>query len=170
MRDFNHKLLRIVTKLLLFQHISWPLYHSPEDFVPTPFLFYLSKYGDLAATIAAVLLDKEARSVALDANPFKGSLREPLIKVMALMRGLELQLAEGQPIVKLHDLDVKIGMMAHCFRTVFGYFLPEYKSNGRPGEASLVSPETMLVDMPKTGELSFDKCSWVTPNSKESKI
>jgi hypothetical protein len=108
------------------------------------------KYGDLAATIAAVLLDKEARSVAFDANPFKGSLREPLLRLMALMRGMELQLAEGQPIVKLYDLDVKIGMMAHCFRTVFGYFLPEYKSNGRPGEASLVGPETMLVDMPKT--------------------
>ena len=159
-----------MTKLLLFLHISRPFYHSTEDCVPTPFLFYLRKYGDLAATIAAVLLDKEARSVAFDANPFKGSLREPLLRLMALMRGMELQLAEGQPIVKLYDLDVKIGMMAHCFRTVFGYFLPEYKSNGRPGEASLVGPETMLVDMPKTGKLSFDKCSWVTPDAKASKI
>jgi hypothetical protein len=133
------------------------LLHPTENFIPTPFLFYPSKYGDLAATIAAVLLDREARSVVLDANPFKGSLREPLLRLMALMRGMELKLSDGQPIVKLYDLDIKIGMMAHCFRTVFSFLLPEYKPNGRPGEASLVAPEIMLVDMPKTGKLLFDK-------------
>ena len=108
------------------------------------------KYGDLAATIAAVLLDREARSINLDADPFKGGLREPLIRMTALMRGMEIQLAEGQPIVKLFDLDYKIGMMAHGFRSVFSFFLPEYVPSGKPRAATLVAPETMLMDMPKT--------------------
>ena len=110
-------------------------------------------YGDLAATIAAVLLHPEARSVNLDADPFKGNLREPLLRVMALMRGGELQLQEDEPIVRMIDLDTRIGQMAHSFPTVFSFMLPEYKPSGRPGEASLDGPETMIMDMPKVGKL-----------------
>jgi cullin-associated NEDD8-dissociated protein 1 len=43
--------------------------------------FGSGKYGDLAATIAAVLLDREARSVELDLDAANGQLREPLLKV-----------------------------------------------------------------------------------------
>jgi hypothetical protein len=63
---------------------------------------------------------------------------------------MEIQLAEGQRIVKLFDLDYKIGMMAHGFRSVFSFFLPEYVSSGKPRAATLVAPEAMLMDMPKT--------------------
>lgn len=111
-----------------------------------------SKYGDLAATIAAVLLDPEARSVNLDADPFKGNLREPLLKVMALMRGMEVQLADDEHLIRLYDLTNDIGQMAHNFPTVFSFMLPEYVPGGRPGEAGLVGPETMVMDMPKAGE------------------
>jgi len=107
------------------------------------------KYGDLAATIAAVLLDPEARSINLDADPFKGNLREPLLKMLTLMRGMELELHEGQHVVQMVDLDIKIGQMAHSFPTVFSFMLPEYMTGGRPGDATLVAPETMLMDMPK---------------------
>lgn len=96
------------------------------------------EYGDLAATIAAVLLDPEARSINLDADPFKGGLKEPLIRVMALLRGIEVELAEGVDVLKMHDLDDKIGQMAHTFPSVFSFFLPEYKPSGRAGEAGLV--------------------------------
>lgn len=44
------------------------------------------EYGDLGATIAAVLLDEEARSTTLDADPSHGKLREPLLKVHARAR------------------------------------------------------------------------------------
>lgn len=44
----------------------------------------------------------------------------------------------------------KIGMMAHAFPTVFSFYLPEYVPDNRPGEASLVSPEAQIMDMPKT--------------------
>ena len=118
-------------------------------------LCYVSKYGDLAATIAAVLLHPEARSVALDAYPFKGGLREPLLRLMALMRGMELKLAENQPIVKVIDLEHKIGQMAHNLRTVFSFFFPGHVPDGRAGEALLKAPEAMLMDMPKTGKLWF---------------
>jgi hypothetical protein len=118
-------------------------------------LCHISKYGDLAATIAAVLLHPEARSVALDANPFKGGVREPLLKLMALMRGMELKLAEEYPIVKAVDLNIKIGQMAYSFPTVFSFFFPNYVPDGRAGIALQKAPEAMLLDMPKTRMLSF---------------
>ena len=42
---------------------------------------YSGQYGDLAATVAAILLEPEARSTMLDYDPTFGRLREPLIKV-----------------------------------------------------------------------------------------
>jgi cullin-associated NEDD8-dissociated protein 1 len=37
--------------------------------------FGTGKYGDLAATIAAILLDSEAKTPALDADPSSGASR-----------------------------------------------------------------------------------------------
>lgn len=112
--------------------------------------FGTGKYGDMEATIAALLLHPEARSTVLDADPFIGGVKEPLMRVMALMRSMEMQQAEGHPITRIDDMDNKIGMMAYEFPTVFSFYLPEYASDGRAGEATLVSPESMIMDMPKT--------------------
>ena len=42
---------------------------------------YGAHYGDFGATFAAILLDREARSLTLDMDPIHGQLREPLLKV-----------------------------------------------------------------------------------------
>ena len=47
---------------------------------------YSGQYGDLGATVAAILLEPEARSGMLDYDPTFGRLREPLIKVIAWLR------------------------------------------------------------------------------------
>ena len=43
---------------------------------------YSGQYGDMAATVAAILLEPEARSAMLDYDPTFGRLREPLLKVI----------------------------------------------------------------------------------------
>jgi hypothetical protein len=48
-------------------------------------------YGDLGAAVAAVLLDREARSSVLDADPRHGQLREPLLKVLHMIRSMDYQ-------------------------------------------------------------------------------
>eukprot|EP00804_Cyclotella_cryptica_P009369 CCRYP_018076-RB/>CCRYP_018076-RB protein AED:0.03 eAED:0.03 QI:374/1/1/1/0.94/0.9/20/617/4181 len=112
--------------------------------------FGSGKCGDLEATIAAIFLEPEARATVLNADPFMGGVREPLLRVMALMRSMELRQADGQPIPRLYDMHTKIGMMAHSFPTVFSFYLPEYIPDGRPRDATLVSPEAQIMDMPKT--------------------
>ena len=50
---------------------------------------FTGRYGDLGATIAAVFLDREARSLTLDSDPHHGVLREPLLKLHHLLRAME---------------------------------------------------------------------------------
>lgn len=57
--------------------------------------FGTEKYGDLAATVATVLLDDETRNIVLDADPTHGVFKEPLLKITGLLRSLELRLNLG---------------------------------------------------------------------------
>ncbi len=115
--------------------------------------FGTGKYGDLASTFAAIYLDSAARSVVLDADITSGALREPIIKVLGLMRSMEF--VSRAPITMVHGVHNKIGQDAHTFDSVFSFFRPEFQPHGRVGDAGLVSPEALLLDMPKiTGLLN----------------
>ena len=109
--------------------------------------FGTGKYGDLAATFAAIYLDREVRNVVLDADSASGSLREPILKVLALMRSMEF--VSRAPITIVSPRINDIGQMAHEFTSVFSFFAPDFKPHGKIGDASLVSPEAVLLDMPK---------------------
>ena len=50
---------------------------------------YTGQYGDLGAAVAAILIDREARSLVLDADPTHGQMREPLLKLYHFMRAME---------------------------------------------------------------------------------
>lgn len=108
---------------------------------------FSGKYGDLGAAVAAVLLDREARSIVMEADPTFGLLREPIIKVMHLLRALEYQSRDSMEVI-LPDIDGKIGMEAYGQPTVFGFFLPENRPSGPITEAGLVSPEAQLGTPP----------------------
>jgi len=105
------------------------------------------KYGDLASTISAILLDREARNVVLDKDPTHGSLREPLLKFVSIMRSMDF--VSNMPLIAVSSIERQIGQMTHEFGSVFSFFLPEFQPYGRVGDASLVAPEATLLDMPK---------------------
>jgi len=110
-------------------------------------------YGDLEATAAAILLDREARDVLLDNDPSFGSLREPLVKIIGLMRSMEYDAEPNEPLVEFDKMESRIGEMAHEHHSVFSFFLPEYEPDGRIASAALSAPESQLMDMPKIVEL-----------------
>ena len=93
--------------------------------------FGSGNYGDLAAMVAALLLDREARSVILDADPAYGSMFEPFLKLVRLMRSLEFQPDIDKPFVEFgKDLQDSIGQQPHTAPGVFSFFLPEYAPSG----------------------------------------
>ncbi len=109
--------------------------------------FGSKRYGDLAATIAAIYLHSEARSTLLDADLSSGTIREPILKVLAVLRSMDF--VSKSPVLAMQGLIDDIGQMAHEFTSVFSFFLSEFKPYGRVGNADLVSPEATLLDGPK---------------------
>jgi uncharacterized protein (DUF1800 family) len=75
--------------------------------------FASSRYGNLAAVAAAIILDPEAMNIVVDDDPISGNVREPLLKVIQSLRSLsftrrpEVKLSEGL----LKDIPWKIGQM-----------------------------------------------------------
>lgn len=104
-------------------------------------------YGCLDATVRAILLDREARSPALDDDAAHGGLREPTLKVMHLLRALELRLDHGFTELALRTDDA-IGMEPHYSPSVFNFYEFDYAPAGVIGDAKLVSPEAQLLTGP----------------------
>ena len=75
-------------------------------------------YADLGATVSTILLDREARSSTLDAEPSHGQLREPLLKLLHVFRSLEYVARDGREI-ELHGVGPAIGQEAYHSPTVF---------------------------------------------------
>jgi len=126
--------------------------------------FGSGEYGSLEAMVAAIVLDNEATSSSVSMDPGHGSVKEPILKVLALMRSMEYQTKipdtlQGPPMhndyqVKLWYIHEKIGQGPYEFPTVFSFFLPEYiPDNGPALAAKYISPETMILTMPNTVSL-----------------
>ena len=111
--------------------------------------FGSKQYGCLKATVAAILLDRELRSVVLDADPSAGALREPLVRLVHFMRSMEFKLETSNAgKIVLLDLEEEIGEMAYGHPSVFSFFLSDYKPPGPIASAGLVSPEATLLTQP----------------------
>jgi uncharacterized protein (DUF1501 family) len=116
------------------------------------------KYGNLAAAVAAIVLDREAMSVVLDADPSHGSLREPLLKVVAFVRSMEYTSTDYDklinPFLKSNTM-ATIGQMPYDSPDVFSFFAPDYSPTGVFAEGSLVAPEAEALTMSTTIGLSM---------------
>ena len=99
---------------------------------PTGIEFGSKKYGDMSAFIAALLLDREARSVVLDVDPSHGSALEPFLKILRIMRSLEFVPSPEDMFVLFGvNLQEAVGQQPYEMPSVFSFFLPEHKPAGK---------------------------------------
>lgn len=93
--------------------------------------FGTGQRGDLAATVAAVLLDPEARSATVIANG--GKLRDPVLMFTSVLRGLNGQ-SDGDALSWWWGEELR----EHVFRppSVFSFYPPDYPVAG----TALVGP------------------------------
>jgi len=108
---------------------------------------YSGKYGDMAALVGAMLLDREARSAAVSADGTHGMLREPFASTMHVFRALEYT---SDYEIHLTDLKGKIGQEPYNAPSVFNYYKPDYQPAGKIAQAGLYSPEAELLTAPLT--------------------
>ena len=123
------------------------------------------EYGTLEPMIAAILLDRESRSIVLDNDTSAGGFREPLIKLVSFMRAMAFVTASDSPEVRLQDLSISIGQMPHLIPNVFSYFSPDYAVKGQIKKASLTSPEAEILTGPNiigflNGMISLIDLGW----------
>lgn len=104
------------------------------------------KRGDLKATIRAVLLDSEARNPVFADHRSHGKLKEPLLRVTALLRAFR----PAPPLAPdpRYFIDVS-GTMSYQSPgqspTVFNFFQPGYLPPGRLGTEGLFGPEFQII-------------------------
>jgi uncharacterized protein (DUF1800 family) len=112
--------------------------------------------GDLAAVIKQILLDPEARATNPPAT--FGKVREPLLRLTAVMRAWDFQL----PAATQYG-EIRMGMTnptgSYAQRplgapTVFNFYEPDYQPPGPVAQANLYSPEMQIINEGTTYSIS----------------
>jgi len=98
--------------------------------------------GDLTAVIRAILLDPEARQVG--DNPNSGKLREPYLRLVALVRAFNGKSPDGMyKVAYLNDL---VGQEPGSAFSVFNFYAPDYAPPGPIAEGGMVGPEFEITN------------------------
>ncbi|UCH47581.1 MAG: DUF1800 domain-containing protein [Betaproteobacteria bacterium] len=103
--------------------------------------------GDMRATIAAVLLDTEARDISMVAQPGFGKVREPVLRLAAWMRAFKAPSASGNYLPGNTDSTTSsLGQSALRSPSVFNFYRPGYvPPNTSIAAANLVAPEFQIL-------------------------
>jgi uncharacterized protein (DUF1800 family) len=101
--------------------------------------------GDLRATIAAILLDIEARTVPTGGP---GKTREPVLRLAQWMRAFNARSASGNFLIgTTDDQATSLGQSPMRSPTVFNFYRPGYvPPNTAIATAGLVAPELQIVN------------------------
>jgi len=103
--------------------------------------------GDLRATIAAILLDREARTAVRLGDPSFGKVREPILRAAHWMRAFNARSASGNFLLGVtDDPATSLGQSAMRSPSVFNFYRPGYVPPNTPiAAAGLVAPELQIV-------------------------
>ncbi len=97
--------------------------------------------GDMTAVVRAILLDTEARSLAVAGGNTFGKLREPVAKFLHLHRAFSARASGGYyDIWDLSDPDA-LGQAPMRAPSVFNFYDRDFAPAGPLGQAGLVGPE-----------------------------
>ena len=104
--------------------------------------------GDLRATVAAILLDTEARTPVPPGDPTFGKMREPILRLAQWMRAFNARSASGNFLRgTTDDPATSIGQSPMRSPTVFDFYRPGYVPPNTPiATANLVAPELQNVN------------------------
>jgi uncharacterized protein (DUF1800 family) len=101
--------------------------------------------GDLKAVVRAILLDPDARQCCGDNTEYFGVLKEPFVRYMNLVKGLNLQAQGGvfrNVMAKVYEKTEQKPLYAN---TVFNFFTPDYIPDGPLKAVGKVGPEFQLL-------------------------
>jgi uncharacterized protein (DUF1800 family) len=102
--------------------------------------------GDLAATIASVLFDRDARAISMRDDIRFGKIREPIIRFTHWARAFDAQNITPEFSLALINTDA-LGQQAYGSPSVFNFFRPGYVAPGtETGDQGITSPELQITN------------------------
>ncbi len=101
--------------------------------------------GDMRAVLEAVLLDREARVLPREKS-HRGKLREPLLRVIAVLRQLRVSSPDGFYANTGYVVQEQTQQHPLSAPSVFNFFLPDHSPVGPIAEAGLVAPEFQITN------------------------
>jgi uncharacterized protein (DUF1800 family) len=104
--------------------------------------------GDMRAVVRAILLDWEARSTEARAQAGFGHVREPVVRMVHLLRALHAQPPPDGRFRYYWSQSAEWGLNQAPLSapTVFNFFEPTYAQPGPIAQAGLVSPELQITN------------------------
>jgi len=103
--------------------------------------------GDLLAVVKAILLDPEARSLAMLTDPEHGKLREPFLRVTHTLRAGRFTVQDGTLPYDLGAFtENTMGQFPLGSPSVFNFYSPDYEPPGPIANARLVGPEFQILN------------------------
>ncbi|QHI98014.1 DUF1800 family protein [Xylophilus rhododendri] len=103
--------------------------------------------GDIAATVACLLLDSESRGPSGTTSTAYGKLREPMIRMVQWARSFGLNSACGSWKIFDQSLSTQLGQSPLRSPSIFNFFRPGYTPPGTSiAAAGKVAPEFQIVN------------------------
>jgi uncharacterized protein (DUF1800 family) len=103
--------------------------------------------GDLKAVVRAILLDPEARDCCGDqTSNTSGALREPFVRYMNLVKGLNLTAPGGIYRNVMYSLHQRLEQKPLYSPSVFNFFQPDYIPDGPMKLARKFGPEFQMLN------------------------
>jgi uncharacterized protein (DUF1800 family) len=102
--------------------------------------------GDMKSVIRAILLDEEARDCALADSPYRGMLREPMVRYTHVCRAFNAFSEVGFYRNAMQDFYEDLFQRPLASPSVFNFFSPDYQPIGPIDTAGMVAPEFQITN------------------------
>jgi len=110
--------------------------------------------GDLRAVVRAVLLDPEARDMAIASRDEYGKVKEPMLRLTAIWRafGAQGQAVTGaggpttRPLLRNRGAGPELGQTVMSSPSVFNFYRPNYQPPGELRARGLYAPELQILN------------------------
>jgi uncharacterized protein (DUF1800 family) len=108
----------------------------------------LGQRGDLKAVVRAVLLDDEARSATVAADPQYGKVKEPVLRLTAFLRAFGARSDSGKVLMNVtDDPGLSLGQTPLRSPSVFNFYRPGYvPAGGEAAALDMTLPEMQITD------------------------
>ena len=101
--------------------------------------------GNLGAVVRAILLDEEARFGHLRRATTFGKVREPLLRLTQVWRGLDVRWLQDRMFPDDIDIHLRYNQSPLAAPSVFNFFSPAYAPGGVLGGQGMVAPEMQAI-------------------------